>query len=650
MSPSVPPNASGSPSRAAAAQPLHAQPARQHEAQSEREAEPLAEPLAEPQSERARTLDRRLAAHRDALRGLLASLYGGAPDFDPWFQDLLDRVAELHTHRADDLRSLDAQREARPRWITDPGLVAYSAYVDRLGGTLRGVAARLDDLQDLGVRVLHLLPFLAMRPVDNDGGFAVSDFGRVDPRLGTNDDLFTLCAELRRRGMSLMADAVINHVADDHPWAAAARAGDPRCQGFFHWVDGAAEVAARERELGQSFPDQAPGNFTHVPALGRWVWTTFYPYQWDLNWANREVFAEMALAMVRLANLGVEIFRVDAAPHIWKRAGTDCRNLPEVHTILRAIRLLLRIAAPATALNAEALLDARDVLGYFGPAVCAEDAAPVECSMAYGAGLMAAAWVSLARGDAVALRAVLEETPPLPPGCTWLAYVRCHDDILWSVVHGVLERAGLDADAMIAAASTLLDGATPGSFSRGVPSQAGTDRHCGTSGMTAELVGLTAAADPRQAELALRRYALMYGLMYFLPGMPLIYCGDEIGQGNADVGPGAPRRDTRWLHRPRLDVAAVERARRGEGAGAPVFALLRELARARAGMEPVSRPEVVPDLPDCLLGLIVGRRAAVFNLADREVVIDAPPALLRRHAPGSGAPLRIPALGRVDLG
>ena len=583
----------------------------------------------------------RMARHGDELRALLQSLYGTRPDFDAWCARLLARVAAVQRRRDPQLQALDDRRERQPDWLCDRALVGYSAYVERFAGNLRALTQRLDALQELGVRVLHLLPFLAARRGDNDGGFAVSDFGHVEPRLGSNRDLAALCAQLRARGMSLMADAVLNHVADDHPWARAARAGDRTCQERFLWLDSAAEVAARERELDQVFPDQAPGNFTAVPALGRWAWTTFLPYQWDLNWANPQVFEDMVLAVLRLANLGVEIFRVDAASCLWKAAGTNCRDLPQVHLVLRAIRCVLRIAAPAVALNAEAMFDAGIVHRYFGHA----DEAPQECSMAYDAGLMAAAWMSLALEETSALRVVLGARRRPPFGCTWLTYVRCHDDLLWDVLRGDLERAGLDAHAMMARAAQRLDSPPAGGFAHGLPSQPCNAPFRGTSGMTAELVGLATARDADQQRLALARYTLLYGLVYLVDGLPVIYSGDEIAQRNAANPLPRADGDTRWLHRPHLDLASLEQARHGRGRGAQAFALLATLARARAGGRPRAPLALVDGLPRELLGLACDEHAALFNFAQHEVVLPTPPAALARLAAPRGAPLVVPPLG-----
>jgi amylosucrase len=307
-----------------------------------------------------------------------------APTAQETLAAFVHAMAEATNARSPALRALDDARERHPSWFLDQSIVGYTAYVDRFGGDLRGVAERVPYLQRLGVRYLHLLPFLAAREGENDGGFAVRDYDTVAPALGDNADLEALTARLRAAGISLCADLVLNHTADDHAWALAARRGDPRYRQYFHVFPDRRLPDAYERHLGQIFPQTAPGNFTHVPGLG-WVWTTFYGYQWDLNWANPEVFAHMALTLLRLANRGIEAFRLDSTAFLWKRLGTDCMNQPEAHTILQALRAVAAIAAPGILLKAEAIVPARQLPPYFGlpgEANAQAEAVP-ECHLAY---------------------------------------------------------------------------------------------------------------------------------------------------------------------------------------------------------------------------------------------------------------------------
>src|SRR3954468_9491751 len=300
------------------------------------------------------------------LRDPLFALYGDDPRFPGAWERLLRAVARTAAQRTDELRVLDHEREITPDWLQREQAVGYVTYVDRFAGTLRGVREKLPYLRELGVTYLHLMPLLAARPEPNDGGYAVADYGAVEPALGTMDDLRALAAELRAHGMALCVDVVLNHTAREHGWARAAMAGDARKLAFYRTFADRAEPDAYELTLPEVFPDTAPGSFTWVPELKRWVWTTFNEYQWDLDWSNPEVFVAMAGVILDLAAAGVDVLRLDAVPFLWKRRGTDCQNQPEVHDLLQALRSAMRIAAPGVAFKAEAIVSPRQLVAYLG--------------------------------------------------------------------------------------------------------------------------------------------------------------------------------------------------------------------------------------------------------------------------------------------
>lgn len=501
--------------------------------------------------------DARLARQHPLLRERLERLYGAQPGFAPWFDKLVGRILQLAHERPAELRALDQQRLAAPDWFLSSRMLAYTAYADRFAGGLKGVMNRVPMLQELGVTYLHLLPFLKARSGANDGGFAVASYDEIEPRLGSMDDLQALTAALRHAGISLCSDFVLNHVSDDHPWAQGAVAGDARLRGFFHVFPDADHAGRYEDHLTEVFPQTAPGNFTHIDAMGGYVWTTFYPYQWDLNYANPEVFTEMALALLRLANRGIEVFRLDSVAYLWKRAGTRCMNLPEVHWILQALRAVMAIAAPGVLLKAEAIVPTRELPPYFGEG----EARGRECHLAYHSSLMSAAWLCLAEEDTRLLRKVIAGTPVLPPGAAWMTYVRCHDDIGWNVLRPELDLAGEHAQARLSFASDFFEGRTHGSYARGEAFQAhATGGVHGTNGMASSLVGVPSAQNPDDLALAVRRLLLLYALAFSVGGIPLIYMGDEIGLGNTErkgVAGGAV--DGRDLHRPAFDATAWNR-------------------------------------------------------------------------------------------
>jgi amylosucrase len=538
----------------------------------------------------------RLARHRAALVAALTALYGALPGFSAWLDAFLAGLAARAAARSPALQARDRAGEADPGWFLRPEMIGYSCYVDRFGGTLGGVSGRIAYLQSLGVRYLHLLPFWDVAEGDSDGGFAVRDYRRVAPRFGTLDDLAQLAADLGDAGITLCADLVLNHTADTHPWAMAARAGDPAYRAYYHVLADRAEVDAYEASLGQVFPQTAPGNFTCVPEMGGWVWTTFYPFQWDLNYANPAVFADMAWVILDLANLGVGAFRLDSAAFLWKRLGTPCRSLPETHQVMRALRAMIDIAAPSVLLKSEVIAPVADAAAYLG-----SDAWP-ECHLAYHAGLMTAGWASLAEQDAGTLRAVIEAVPAVAATAGWMTYVRCHDDIGWQPLAPQAGSAttGFDDASVQRRLRAISDFYTEGvSFARGAAFQSGAgDAAHGINGMAASLVGLETARTGAETDAAIARLMLLYGVAFAAGGVPLIYMGDELGQTNDESFIADPARahEGRWLHRPDFSEDAALRVADAGSVAGRVFAGLRALAGARVclpAFSPATAPRVV---------------------------------------------------------
>jgi amylosucrase len=594
-----------------------------------------------PQTLRATTLAR-WDAHGPRLLDALSGLYATSPKFPAALTRLLAGMAACAAQRDPALRALDAAREHDPGWFLSPSMIGYSAYADRFAGGLRGVAARVPYLRGLGVRYLHLLPFLHAREGDNDGGFAVRDYDAVDPALGSDADLRALTAAMRDAGISLCADLVLNHTADDHRWAQAARAGDPVHRDYYHVFPDRRLPDAYERALGQVFPLTAPGNFTEVPGLG-WVWTTFYGYQWDLDWSNPDVFAEMALILLRLANRGIEAFRLDSTAYLWKRVGTACMNLPQTHTLLQALRAVADIVAPGVLLKAEAIVPARELPPYFGLRDSAHDdddadatAPRRECHLAYQSTLMAALWAGLAehRGDLVG--DVLAGTPALPAGCGWLTYLRCHDDIGWNVLRDEAAGGPGRAPFDLARIAAFYAGETAGSYARGRRFQSAGDAVHGSNGMTAALCGIDAARrahDTTALAAAERRLRLLYGVALAVPGLPTLYMGDEIALGNDEGYADDPARagEGRWLQRPTMDWPAAEAAARGDDADTAgrTGAALRRMLAARAHL-PALRADAASRVlafdDPALLGLLRGGELLVLcNFAEEARTLSAPP-------------------------
>jgi amylosucrase len=494
------------------------------------------------------------------LRDPLVAVYGDDPRFADAWRGLLEAIASTAAARAPALRALDHEREVTPDWLQREQAVGYVTYVDRFAGTLNGLRERLPYLRELGVSYLHLMPLLHARPEPNDGGYAVVDYGAVQPELGTMDDLRDLAAELRGAGMALCVDVVLNHTAREHPWARAALDGDPRRLAFYRTFPDRAEPDAYEATLPEVFPGLAPGNFTYVPELGRWVWTTFNDFQWDLDYRNPEVFCAMAEVVLRLAAAGVDVLRLDAVPFLWKRLGTNCQNQPEVHDLLQALRAVVRIAAPAVAFKAEAIVSPHELVAYLGTGRHEGK----ECDLAYHNALMVLLWSSLASRRVALMTHTLRAMPPTPAGAGWITYVRCHDDIGWAVTEEDAGAIGENGHLHRRFLADFYAGDFPGSFARGARFQA--DPRSGearTSGTAASLAGLEGAlehGDEAEIELAVRRVLLLYAVVFAHGGVPLVYMGDELGLRNDHGWESDPARrgDNRWMHRPAMDWVAAQ--------------------------------------------------------------------------------------------
>jgi amylosucrase len=478
--------------------------------------------------------------------------------------------------RPPELRDLDRRREIDAHWYQRARQVGYVCYADRFAGSLPAVAEHLDYLDELGVTYLHLMPLLAPRPGENDGGYAVRDYRAVDPRLGTMDDLTELAGRLHARGMSLCVDLVLNHTAKEHAWARGWWAGDPAYRDFYFAFPDREMPDAYERTIVPVFPDRAPGSFTQFD--GKWVWTTFWNYQWDLNYANPAVFHAMLETILWLANRGVDAFRLDAVPFMWKRVGTTCMNEPEVHRIVQALHALTRLAAPGVIFKAEAIVAPDDLVPYLG----GHDRYRPECELAYHNQLMVMLWSSLATKDARLMAQSLSRMKPIPTESSWVTYVRGHDDIGWAISEQDAAAVGWDWWNHRNFLNAFFSGRFPTSPAQGALFQENPETgDARISGTAASLCGIT--EEPASWPLGVRRLLLLHSVAFAFGGIPLIYMGDELAMRN-DAGyldDPALADDNRWMHRPTMDWAAAGRRHDPATLEGMVYAGLRRMVAAR---------------------------------------------------------------------
>ena len=384
---------------------------------------------------REEVFDQRLARYYDELKWLYCELYNNDTQAFDYFMKVL---RDYYTEREDALKELDLIREASPDWFKGNDMLGMLMYTNCFAKNLKGVKENLGYIKESGVNYLHLMPLLESPEGRSDGGYAVSDFRKVDPKLGTMEDLADLARECHANNMSLCLDFVMNHTSEDHEWARKAKAGDYEYQKRYFFFDNWNIPNAFEETVPQVFPQTAPGNFSWCPEVGKVVMTTFYPYQWDLNYANPVVFNDMMANMLNLCNHGVDIIRLDAVPYIWKTLGTSCRNLPQVHTLVRIMRIATEIVCPGTLLLGEVVMEPSKVVPYFGTVE------KPECNMLYNVTTMATTWHTLATHDVRLMKHQLGQVFALPKQYVFLNYLRCHDDIGWGLDYNFLKQFGVD--------------------------------------------------------------------------------------------------------------------------------------------------------------------------------------------------------------
>jgi amylosucrase len=515
------------------------------------------------------------------------SLYADKHDVDALVERLVRLALRAAAERPADLRELDRRREVDPHWYQRERMVGYVCYVDRFCTKLADLAHHLDYLAELGVTYLHLMPLLRPRPGENDGGYAVMDYRAIDPRLGTMDDLEAVAQVLRNRGISLCVDVVLNHTAMEHEWARRWIADDPDYADFYTAFPDRTMPDAYERTIAQVFPDRAPGSFTWFDeangGAGGWVWTTFWSYQWDLNYSNPNVFAAMVETILWLANRGIDVFRLDAIPFAWKRLGTGCINEPEVHSLVQAMRALVKLAAPAAIFKAEAIVAPEYLVPYLG----GHDRYRPECELAYHNQLMVMLWSSLAEKEARLATQSLRRMAPIPPQTSWVTYVRCHDDIGWAVSDTDAGAVGFGGFEHRRFLNDFYSGRFPFSFARGTLFQENpATGDARISGSAASLCGIDDAlqrADGAAVDVGIRRLVLLYSVVFAYGGIPLVYMGDELALRNdlSYLDDAELAADNRWMHRPWMDWTAA--ARRGDPTTleARVFGWIQRLGTAR---------------------------------------------------------------------
>ncbi len=354
-------------------------------------------------------------------------------------------------------------------------------------GDFRGMAERLDYLQDLGVTALWILPFYPS-PLKDDG-YDISDYTGVHPDCGTLDDFKVLLKEAHGRGLRVITELVINHTSDQHPWFQRARqapAGS-RWRNFYVWSD----TPERYGETRIIFQDFEPSNWTWDPVAKAYYWHRFYSHQPDLNFDHPDVHRAVFKALDFWLGLGVDGLRLDAIPYLYEREGTNCENLPETHAFLKKLRRHVDEKFTDRMLLAEANQWPEDAVAYFGDGD--------ECHMSFHFPLMPRLFMAVQMEDRFPILDILKQTPDLPDGCQWALFLRNHDELTLEMVTDEERDYMYRVYAQDSLARINLG------IRRRLAPLLGNDR---------------------------RKIALMNGLLFSLPGTPVVYYGDEIGMGD----------------------------------------------------------------------------------------------------------------------
>lgn len=353
-------------------------------------------------------------------------------------------------------------------------------------GDIPGLISKLDYIKDLGVDCIWVLPIYPS-PL-KDGGYDIADYYNVSPDYGTIADFKKLIEEAHKRGLKVIADLVLNHTSDEHPWFQASRT-DPnsKYRDYYVW----SESDDKYSDTRIIFIDTEKSNWTYDEEAKLYYWHRFYASQPDLNYDNPEVREEMLNVMKFWLNLGIDGFRADAVPYLIEREGTICENLPETHAILKSIRAHLDANYKDKILLAEANQWPKDVRQYFGDGD--------EFHMGFHFPVMPRIYMAIRKGDSTPIHWIMAQTPEIPSGSQWCTFLRNHDELTLEMVTEE-ERQWMWQE------------------------YAPDPRMRLNLGIRRRLAPLL-DNDPRKIMLA-------NALLYSLPGAPIVYYGDEIGMGD----------------------------------------------------------------------------------------------------------------------
>lgn len=505
-------------------------------------------------------------------------LYGHNELTDYRFGQLEEIMKRAAAERSKRLKKLD---EAGGGWYQSEKMVGIMLYVDRFSENLKEFEQRIPYLAELGVTYVHFMPLLQSREGDNDGGYAVSDYLTIEKKLGDMKQFERVVWLLKEQGIRTCIDFVLNHTAKEHEWATRCKAGEPDYNDMYHMFPDRTCPDVYEKTMTEIFPEVAPKNFTWYDDIQKHVMTRFYEFQWDLNYGNPQVFNKIVEVLLTLANRGLDIFRLDAIPYMWKELGTNCMNLPQVHKLVRMMRGIVEEICPSVIFLGEAIVEPHEIVKYFGTHEAKE------CHVMYNASMMVLLWNSLATRDVRLMERSLAKDYGVPADGVWINYARCHDDIGWGFENGILRELGQDPELHKQFMIQFMEGRYPGSFAKGELYEFNpVTMDARNSGTMASMCGLEQALYEKhqyKVELAVKRILLLHAMIISYTGIPLLYSGDELGQLNDWTYKKDPRiaHDSRWLHRGRMDWNRAENRHDLSTPEGQIFTGIRRLIELR---------------------------------------------------------------------
>lgn len=516
---------------------------------------------------------------REYLREQYLQLYGNTEAVILEFDRLLSIMETAKVKRRPELRQLDKNGND---WYLSEQTVGMMLYLDKFCRGFQEFEEKIEYLSELGISYVHFMPLLKAREGNSDGGYAVADYLNVDNRFGTTKEFIRVVQKMKDRGIRTCIDLVLNHTAKEHKWAEKSVWKPQKgWEDMYYTFPDDREPKEYEKTMTQIFPEVAPGNFTYYEELNQYVMTRFYEFQWDLNYKNPKVFNAMAEVLLTLANYGVDMFRLDAIPYMWKEKGTSSMNLPQVHRLIRMFKAITREVCPSVVFLGEAIVEPHEIVKYFG------EHEEKECDVMYNASLMVLLWSSLASRDVHLMTRSLLIDYKTPEDGVWINYIRCHDDIGWGFEEEIQKKLGIDPMKYKQFMIGYMEGTYPGSFSKGELYEFNPmTLDARNSGTLASMCGLERAMEEKDhyhIELAVKRILLLNAMVISYTGIPLLYSGDEIGTLNNWSYKQEPEEagDSRWLHRGPMDWEKAEkRGDRGSVEGY-LFSKIRELIALR---------------------------------------------------------------------